>query len=758
MCNQDVIGKEVDNSQTGVNCDHVAESSDVNESFKESVGIRLDSKVNEEDKNEILQDNKLNLILTEINEEGIEVVIFDEEIVSEGSKKWELTVCGYFVGYKMSYQELRYNLFRMWGKFGLKSIISNGNGVFLFKFRSNEAEPNKLPLWVRLRNLPLEAWTTKGISAVASRLGTPQIMDQTTAQMCKVGYVRIGFARVLIDVEAEKRLPDKIEIIYKNRDGMVTAKKSVDVSYDWSPHVCSFCKVFGHHDKNCVIRPKSVEEFMEMEREEEKKKQNKEEFEQVRFKRKGGKKMNQNGVNKNDNKSSSTIFYKPVVKEGTNVGEGIRNEVEKEKMIYKGSLKIGWNVQHDIIHSIRKSVNKFAILEEENEIGNQFRGGIEKERESIDVYEETSSSAKKMAQNEIGSSYVEVLNGIDGGGDLNVSLNLEDHSEGISCMTQDMEEFRDCTNVLKMEDICSSGLHYTWIKSLLNLKSSVLKKIDKVTGNEEFFKEYLRAHVVFLPYGISDHSPAVLTSPKTIKAKSRSFRFANYIADKDDFLMWNLFENVKKIKKELDEVQIKIDDAPTNIQLREQSVKLFKDYSLALEDEEKILLQKTKVEWLKEGDRNSPYFHKVLKGRSNRSRVEEICGEDNVRYTGDLVPIQFVKHFQMFLGEQSNKECSDLDDTMFSNKIDNQESCRMINVVTDVSLCSVPGQIELRGTDTSYLLDGYGVLRERLTVDHSTIFHQKYHSNRAAEAHIHGRNDGIDMCVRSHPHSNLTNG
>nr|GEY70215.1 RNA-directed DNA polymerase, eukaryota, reverse transcriptase zinc-binding domain protein [Tanacetum cinerariifolium] len=58
-------------------------------------------------------DNKLDLIPTETNEDGIEVVVFDEEIVNEGSKKWELTVCGYFTGYKMSYQELRYNLFRM---------------------------------------------------------------------------------------------------------------------------------------------------------------------------------------------------------------------------------------------------------------------------------------------------------------------------------------------------------------------------------------------------------------------------------------------------------------------------------------------------------------------------------------------------------------------------------------------------------------------------------------------------------------------
>lgn len=38
-------------------------------------------------------------------------------------------------------------------------------------------------------------------------------------------------------------------------------------------------------------------------------------------------------------------------------------------------------------------------------------------------------------------------------GDMNVSLNLEDHSEGPSYMTQDMEEFNDCINAIKMEDI-----------------------------------------------------------------------------------------------------------------------------------------------------------------------------------------------------------------------------------------------------------------------------------------------------------------
>ncbi|GJX35395.1 RNA-directed DNA polymerase, eukaryota, reverse transcriptase zinc-binding domain protein [Tanacetum coccineum] len=41
-------------------------------------------------------------------------------------------------------------------------------------------------------------------------------------------------------------------------------------------------------------------------------------------------------------------------------------------------------------------------------------------------------------------------------GDVNVSLNLEDHCEVISHFTQDMLEFQECINDIEMEDICTS--------------------------------------------------------------------------------------------------------------------------------------------------------------------------------------------------------------------------------------------------------------------------------------------------------------
>ncbi|GJX11158.1 RNA-directed DNA polymerase, eukaryota, reverse transcriptase zinc-binding domain protein, partial [Tanacetum coccineum] len=111
-------------------------------------------------------------------------------------------------------------------------------------------------------------------------------------------------------------------------------------------------------------------------------------------------------------------------------------------------------------------------------------------------------------------------------GDVNVNLNLEDHSEGVSNFTQDMIDFQDCVNGNELEDINYSGLHFTKTKSLLNPNATVLKKIDRI------------------------------------------------MIDKD----------------------------PTNTMLRTE-----------------------------EGDKNSAYFHKFLKGRLNRSRIMSICAEDGKR-------------------------------------------------------------------------------------------------------------------------------
>ncbi|GJX70664.1 zinc knuckle CX2CX4HX4C containing protein [Tanacetum coccineum] len=169
----------------------------------------------------------------------------------------------FFVGYNMSLHELKYNGKRMWGNYGLKEVLNNGNGIFLFKFCKTEGmkfvvengpwlvnnkplmvqqwdinmcvaktEPTKLPIWVKMCNVPHEAWTFKGISALASRIGKPIIMDVVTAQICQVGMVRTGYARVLVEVNAQKEFPAKIVVAYKNKDKEIIGIKMIHVIYN----------------------------------------------------------------------------------------------------------------------------------------------------------------------------------------------------------------------------------------------------------------------------------------------------------------------------------------------------------------------------------------------------------------------------------------------------------------------------------------------------------------------------------------------
>ncbi|GKE31222.1 RNA-directed DNA polymerase, eukaryota, reverse transcriptase zinc-binding domain protein, partial [Tanacetum coccineum] len=210
-----------------------------------------------------IESNKLFVVPTGVNEIGDEVVVFDEELVELGSKKWELTLVGQLVGHIMSLPALNYHLKRMWSKFGYKEVVDNRNGKWLFKFRNeaglNKTEPTKIPVWVKLSDM--KAWTTKGISAVSSSIGRPLIIDSMTAYVCKNGVGITEYARVLVEIEASKGFKEKIELQYRDKNMSVKGSKTVKVTYDWKHPVCSHCLVFGHDHKECKVRARTVKEI-----------------------------------------------------------------------------------------------------------------------------------------------------------------------------------------------------------------------------------------------------------------------------------------------------------------------------------------------------------------------------------------------------------------------------------------------------------------------------------------------------------------
>ena len=93
-----------------------------------------------------------------------------------------------------------------------------------------------------------------------------------------------------------------------------------------------------------------------------------------------------------------------------------------------------------------------------------------------------------------------------------------------------------------------------------------------------------------------------------------------------------------------------MDKDPSDFVLREEEMAYYSAYRSALEDEEQLLMQKTKVQWLKEGDANSAYFPANVKGKRSRNRIYIVYDDQGNGFRGNDITNQFVNHFSGVLG------------------------------------------------------------------------------------------------------------
>ncbi|GJV02633.1 RNA-directed DNA polymerase, eukaryota, reverse transcriptase zinc-binding domain protein [Tanacetum coccineum] len=238
--------------------------------------------------------------------------------------------------------------------------------------------PCKIPIWIRLYNVPLEAWSIKGLSAISSRLGRPLMMDQMTSDMCKEGSGRLGYARVLVEIDASKSYLDKIEINYVDDEKKVKMLKWVRVEYSWKPDKCCYCNVFGHLSNYCKSKPvvngdngkktkdnmnhldSSKEGFVEVKN----RKKN-------RFEANGSKYTGVNEYTQGNSKGwdQHQVKYIPKVPAPKPTPMEPKNNQSSPTKVQTPFKEKGWKVSKENIEELKKSANKFAVLSEDENVG-----------------------------------------------------------------------------------------------------------------------------------------------------------------------------------------------------------------------------------------------------------------------------------------------------------------------------------------------------------------------------------------------------
>ncbi|KAL0293293.1 UNVERIFIED_CONTAM: hypothetical protein Sradi_6945800 [Sesamum radiatum] len=133
--------------------------------------------------------------------------------------------------------------------------LFHGQAIVLQKWEPGmvlrKLQHTQVPVWIKLRHLPVELWTTEGLSIVASGVGRPLYPDAIT-RAC----TRLDFARVCVMLDISAKLLKHIVIMIPKEDGSEMACK-VDVEYEWLPPKCTACHSLGHPIKECpTMKPK----------------------------------------------------------------------------------------------------------------------------------------------------------------------------------------------------------------------------------------------------------------------------------------------------------------------------------------------------------------------------------------------------------------------------------------------------------------------------------------------------------------------
>ncbi|KAL0286590.1 UNVERIFIED_CONTAM: hypothetical protein Sradi_7144400 [Sesamum radiatum] len=167
-------------------------------------------------------------------------------MVAQGSRRWASTAVGYFLGRRPYFPQLEAFVRANWK--GLLQVSANSNGFYFFRFRNlafmeevieegpwlfqgqpvvlqqweqgmslRKQKHTKVPVWIRIRHLPMEYWTEDGLSAVASGVGTPLHLVVLSPVVSEATHIPI----------------------------------KVDIEYEWLPLRCKQCCSLGHTAPNC---------------------------------------------------------------------------------------------------------------------------------------------------------------------------------------------------------------------------------------------------------------------------------------------------------------------------------------------------------------------------------------------------------------------------------------------------------------------------------------------------------------------------
>ncbi|GJY64434.1 putative ribonuclease H-like domain-containing protein [Tanacetum coccineum] len=150
--------------------------------------------------------------------DGADVVVLLES--NRAISEWFAnTVYGFFLEKRVAYPIVANYVKNAWSKYGpIKSMLNSPIGLFFFQFSSMDGldsmleneDVGNVPVWVKLYGVLVTASSKDSLSVIATKLGTPLMLDSYRSHMYMQSYGRSSYVRAMIELQEDVELKDTI--------------------------------------------------------------------------------------------------------------------------------------------------------------------------------------------------------------------------------------------------------------------------------------------------------------------------------------------------------------------------------------------------------------------------------------------------------------------------------------------------------------------------------------------------------------------
>ncbi|XP_057803424.1 uncharacterized protein LOC131018732 [Salvia miltiorrhiza] len=280
--------------------------------------------------------------------------------------------------------------------------------------------------------------------------------------------------------------------------------------------------------------------------------------------------------------------------------------------------------------------------------------------------------------------------------------------ERVSIVAPDRSSYLDFCNFIDETDFIeshSTGVHMTWSGRRF-LPRHIESRLDRALFFSDFATSWTEINTHVLPRITSNHSPLIFQCSSDIPLGRRSFKFLKMWLLHPGFHevvanSWNIdmetrcpiyrvMSKLRRLRGELrtwnkdvfGHVDIQIADHQRHLSLVQNNISIM-GYSDELFNEEvgaqaalnsvlarkhSLFQQKCRAHWLTDGERNTEFFHRLLRFRKNNLRMEHLRIGDTVSYDQNVIQQHIVDFFSNLFKDDLQHQ---VDVTMFEANIDN---------------------------------------------------------------------------------------